>query len=65
MKKRIIICVWVVICIAPLAMAMVSDSPVLMMVAMAWAVAYYKVSKALAPGWMKRVLNRIVVPEVQ
>ena len=65
MKKKIIITVWVAICIAPIAMAMVSDSPVLMLAAMAWVVVVFKVSKALAPAWMQRILNRIVVPEVQ
>ena len=65
MKKKIIICVWVVVCVTPLALAMVSDSALFMLIAMSWVVALYKVSKAIAPTWMKRVLNRIVVPEVQ
>ena len=65
MKKKVIISVWVAICITPLAFAMISDSPVLMLAAMAWAVIVYNVSKTFAPTWMQRVINRIIVPEVQ
>ena len=64
MKKKIIITAWVAICITPLAMAMVSNSVLFMLAAMAWTVVFYNVSKQVAPEWMKRVLNRIVVPEV-
>lgn len=65
MKKKIIITAWVAICITPLALAMVSNSALFMAVALTWMVVFYNVSKQIAPAWIKRVLNRIIVPEVQ
>lgn len=64
-KKIIIWSVWVLLWITPVLVAMISDSPVLMIIALLWAVILYKFSVAYAPEWMKEVLNQIFIPEVK
>lgn len=64
-KKVIIWSVWVLLWLTPVLVAMISDSPVLMVISLLWSVIMYMFSKAYAPSWMKEVLNQIFVPEVK
>ena len=53
--------VWLLIWLAPVLVGMMSDSPVLMLIAIMWAVILYKFSVAYAPEWMKDVLKQVFV----
>lgn len=64
-KKVIIWSVWVLLWLTPVLVAMIGDSPVLMVISLLWAVILYKFSVAYAPEWMKKVLNQVFVPEVK
>lgn len=64
-RKVIIWSVWVLLWLTPVFVAMISDSPVLMVISLLWAVILYKFSVAYAPEWMKEVLNQVFVPEVK
>ena len=59
--KFIIWMVWLLIWLAPVLVGMMSDSPVLMLIAIMWAVILYKFSVAYAPEWMKDVLKQVFV----
>jgi hypothetical protein len=63
MKKGIIWSVWVLLWLTPVCVAMIGDSPILMVIALLWAVIMYKFSVAYAPGWMKEVLSKVFVPD--
>jgi len=64
MKKGIIWCVLVLLWLTPVLVAMIGNSPILMTIALLWAVIMYKFSAAYAPGWMKDVLDQIFVDEL-
>ena len=64
-RKVIIWSVWVLLWLTPVLVAMISDSPVLMVISLLWAVILYKFSVAYAPEWMKEVLYQVFVPEVK
>ena len=59
--KAIIWLVWLLIWLTPVLVGMMSDSPVLMLIAIMWAVILYKFSVAYAPQWMKDVLKQVFV----
>ena len=59
--KAIIWMVWLIIWLTPVLVGMMSDSPVLMLIAIMWAVILYKFSVAYAPQWMKDVLKQVFV----
>ncbi len=59
--KAIIWLVWLIIWLTPVLVGMMSDSPVLMLIAIMWAVILYKFSVAYAPEWMKDVLKQVFV----
>lgn len=59
--KAIIWMVWLLIWLTPVLVGMMSDSPVLMLIAIMWAVILYKFSVAYAPQWMKDVLKQVFV----
>ena len=59
--KCIIWLVWLIIWLTPVLVGMMSDSPVLMLIAIMWAVILYKFSVAYAPQWMKDVLKQVFV----
>lgn len=59
--KAIIWMVWLLIWLTPVLVGMMSDSPVLMLIAIMWAVILYKFSVAYAPEWMKDVLKQVFV----
>ena len=62
MTTRFIIwMVWLLIWLTPVLVGMMSDSPVLMLIAIMWAVILYKFSVAYAPEWMKDVLKQVFV----
>lgn len=61
MKKTIIWIIWVVIWITPVLVAMIGNSPVLMLISLMWAVILYKFSVAYAPQWMLDVLKEVFV----
>lgn len=63
-KKVIIWSVWVLLWLTPVCVAMIGDSPILMVIALIWGVIMYKFSVAYAPGWMKDVLDQIFVDEL-
>lgn len=63
-KKVIIWIVWVLLWLTPVLVAMIGNSPILMTIALLWAVIMYKFSVAYAPGWMKDVLDQIFVDEL-
>ena len=64
MKKAIIWTIWILIWATPVIVAMCGNSPVLMLVALVWAVILFKFTMAFAPKWMKDVLNQVFVDEV-
>ena len=59
--KAIIWMVWLLIWLTPVLVGMMSDSPVLILIAIMWAVILYKFSVAYAPQWMKDVLKQVFV----
>lgn len=59
--KAIIWMVWLLIWLTPVLVGMMSDSPVLMLIAIMWAVILYKFSVAYAPEWMKDILKQVFV----
>ena len=59
--KEIIWMLWLLIWLTPVLVGMMSDSPVLMLIAIMWAVILYKFSVAYAPEWMKDVLKQVFV----
>lgn len=59
--KAIIWMVWLLIWLTPVLVGMMSDSPILMLIAIMWAVILYKFSVAYAPEWMKDVLKQVFV----
>lgn len=59
--KAIIWMLWLIIWLTPVLVGMMSDSPVLMLIAIMWAVILYKFSVAYAPEWMKDVLKQVFV----
>lgn len=63
MKKSIIWIIWILLWLTPVLVAMIGDEPILMVIALIWAVIMYKFSVAYAPAWMKDVLNQIFVQE--
>ena len=62
-KKVIIWSVWVILWLTPVCVAMIGDSPILMVIALLWAVIMYYFSVAYAPAWMKEVLSKVFVPD--
>ena len=63
MKKGIIWSIWVSISLTPVVVSMCGNSPILMIIALVWAVIIYKFSVAYAPAWMKEVLSNVFVPD--
>ena len=59
MKKRIIWCAWFTMWIAPVTVAMVSDSIILMAAAMIYAWLNYRISIKIMPAWMRIRIRKI------